>query len=108
MLDAHLPTLRLGGFFVPGGNGLPDLYVHADDPSGWVQMQIAARQNAGATAKDVATAATVGAASTALPDWVNRLFPDAKDYVKGLAVAAMLVALALILVTLGGYQLFKE
>lgn len=108
MMDAHLPTLRLGGFFVPGGNGLPDLYVHADDPSGWVQMQIAARQNAQATAKDVATTATVGAAATVLPPWIDRLLPNAKDYLKGLAVAAILVVLALVLVTLGGYQLFKE
>lgn len=107
--------LNLGGFIVPGGNGLPDLFVHANDPTGWVQMQIAARQNAQSSAKDVATTATVGTASTVAPDWVDRLVdavvkrvPNPKDYFKGAAIAALLVVLALVLVTLGGYQLFKE
>jgi uncharacterized membrane protein YqhA len=45
-----------------------------------------------------------------MPGWIQKLLDStgAKDYVKGFAIAAMLVALALILVTLGTYQLFKD
>lgn len=112
----NLQTLRLGGFFVPGGNGLPDLYVHADDPSGWVNMQVAARQpSGGTTAKDVAETAAVGAASSLAPDWASKIidalfakFPNPKEYFKGVAVAGALILLAVLLIVLGGYQLIKS
>lgn len=114
----NLPALHLSGFFVPGGNGLPDLYVHADDPSDWVTMQIAARQPGGGnypTAKDVAETTAVGATASATPDFLKRIidgifskFPNPKDYFKGLAVAGFLVLLAVGLIVLGAYQLVKD
>src|SRR5438445_687681 len=107
--------LSLSGFFIPGGNGLPDLYVHSNDPTDWVTMQIAARKPASAsstTATDVATTAAVGAATSPMPDWLARLsdallakVPNPKDYFKGMAVAAVLLILAVGLILLGGFQL---
>lgn len=112
----NISGIKLGGFFVPGANGLPDLYVHADDPTGWVQMQISARQaSGGTTAKDVAETAAVGAASNLAPDWAKKIIdalmqklPNPKEYFKGVAVAGALILLAILLIVLGGFQLIKS
>ena len=115
---SNLSHLDLSGFFVPGGNGLPDLYIHANDPADWVTMQIAARKPSDATSttvKDVATTATVGASASAMPDWLKRLsdsllskFPNPQNYFKGAAIAAVLAFLAVALIVLGAYQLTRD
>lgn len=114
----HMTGLNLTGFMVPGGNGLPDLTVNANDPAGWVTMQIAARQPNGGnipTPKDIAETAAVGAVANVAPDWVQRLvdavfakFPNPKDYFKGMAVAGVLLLVALGFIILGAYQITKD
>lgn len=114
----HMTGLHLSNFFIPGANGLPDLFVHSDDPASWVTMQIAARQPSAGnvpTAKDVAETAAVGAVSSVSPDWAQRMvdaifakFPNPKDYFKGLAVAGVLLLVALGFILLGAYQLTKD
>ena len=117
---SHMPGLNLSNFLVPGGNGLPDLYVNANDPTGWVQMQIAARQPSAVvpTPKDVATTATVGAVSDVIPEWGKKILDslaakiDPREYVKqqlkGLAVGGVLLLVALGFILLGAYQLTKD
>src|SRR5436305_1029623 len=118
-MDASLRTaLNLGGFFVPGNNGLPDLYVHANDPADWVTMQLAARQPTGGnvpTAKDVAETAAGGAAASAMPEFIQKIvdgvlakLPNPKEYFKGAAIALTLGVVAIGIILFGAYQLTKD
>lgn len=118
-MDASLRSaLNLGGFFIPGNNGLPDLYVHANDPADWVTMQLAARQPTGGnlpTGKDVAETAAVGAAASVMPDFVQKIIdgifgklPNPKDYFKGAAIALALGVMAILIIAFGLYQLTKD
>lgn len=110
----HIPGLDLGGFLIPGNNGLPDLYVNANDPAAWATMQIEARKPLGQPS--VAAEATAAAAATEMPSWlkaiedvlIKRLGVSFGDYLHGIAVAGLLSVLAIALIILGAYQFTKD
>lgn len=113
---SHVPGLDLGGFLIPGNNGLPDLVVNATDPADWTTMQIAARNPVTDSNIPVAAEATAAAAETGLPPWlkaiedvtIKRLGISFGDYLRGFAVAGVGVLLALILIIFAVYQLTKD
>jgi hypothetical protein len=108
----HIPGLDLSGFFIPGNNGLPDLYVHANDPADWVTMQIAARSPV--EKPSVAAEAAAAAAETQAPDWLKRVDDivtkrlDISSLAKGFALSIGGILLAVALIVLGAYQLTKD
>lgn len=108
----HIPGLDLSGFFIPGNNGLPDLFVHANDPADWVQMQIAARTPV--EQPSVAAETTAAAADVSAPNWVKAIDSvltqrlDLSSIVKGFALSIGGILLAVLLIVLGAYQLTKD
>jgi hypothetical protein len=115
MIDtSHIPGLDLGGFLIPGNNGLPDLYVHAYDPAGWVSMQVAAR--AATQEPSVAAEASAAAIQTEMPEWlkkiedvtIKRMGISLGDYITGAKVAIIGVLIGILLLAFGAYQLTKD
>lgn len=106
----HVPGILAGGFLVPGGNGLPDLYLNATDPADWVTMQIAARQPAAAPVVNAAAAAGQPVSqftSGILPDWLTS--PQwLENKMSGLAVKIGGMAIGLLIVGFALYYLSKD
>lgn len=104
MNTRHMPGIDLGSFFIPGGNGFPDLEVLPTDPAHWVTMQIAAREATQVVTPEaprdlIDTGALLGKITGAT---------SLKDTLQGLVIAGGMVLLAILLIVLGAYQFTKD
>ena len=116
MIDSsHVPGVHAGSFFIPGGNGLPDLEVLTTDPAGWVGMQIAARTapaqapappQSGVDPQGNINASGVASPGTSFMDWASGV--GLKDSLHGLVVAGGMIILAIVLIGLGGWKLIED
>lgn len=112
---SHIPGIHATSFTVLGGNGFGDLEVLATDPLGWVQGEIAKRNNTPATESvGVQTTNAPESSGASTPSTSNSmdLTGSFKEWLssslKGVVVAGSLLLLGVLLVVLGAYQITKD